>query len=247
MSAGTNGLLIECVLDPLALSKTSFSSTDIHDGKLTIDDILAYMCSPDLPHDTDALIARYREMASQISHRVIAAPNEPRILTKLVWPLRHAMSGYLTGNYLGSIALCGTVAEMLAILMYEAADVQLKSRKLSEREEAALFGSKYEKLGQQRRVEVLRALDIIDDELKAHFDKIRELRRKHLHLYTQDWEDLPTDAIKAIDTMIQLLAMYFPQLGPQGKFNLHPMLLKYLSQKGVVHLTDKPPGPPDSS
>lgn len=235
MTVPTDGSLIECVLDPFVLSNTSPSSAGVYDGDLSIDDVLAYMCSPGMAHDAQALIGRYREMASRMSRRVIAAPNEPRILAKLIWPLRHAISGYMMGNYVGSIALCGTVAEMLAILMYEASDVHLQDRRLSAREETALFGKRFEKLGQSRRVEVLRALDIIDDKLKARFDNIRELRRKHLHLYTQDWKDLPDDTIIAVDTSIQLLAAYFPQLADEGKFNLHPSLLKYLEQKRVVH------------
>src|SRR5437868_5851009 len=43
------------------------------------------------------MVARYREIPRE-KPRLFAAPLVPGMLDKLVWPLRHAKAGYVTGN-----------------------------------------------------------------------------------------------------------------------------------------------------
>ncbi len=59
----------------------------------------------------------------------------------------------MVGNYLGTIALCGMVAEMVAVLLYEISNFSLKNRPMTEQDQTSVFGSKFEKLGQDRRVQ----------------------------------------------------------------------------------------------
>ena len=68
-----------------------------------------------------SLIKRYKEISKE-KVRFFAAPAEERILNKLVWPLRNAKASYMVGNYLGTIALCGMVSEMVAILLFDISD-----------------------------------------------------------------------------------------------------------------------------
>jgi hypothetical protein len=49
-------------------------------------------------------------------------------LDRLVWPLRHAKASYMVGNYLAVIALTGMVAEMVALLQWEVAEISLNCR-----------------------------------------------------------------------------------------------------------------------
>ena len=55
----------------------------------------------------------------------------------------------MVGNYLAVIALSGMVAEMVAILLWELADVKLNER--------LVFGRTFERLGQERGIEILLA------------------------------------------------------------------------------------------
>ena len=62
--------------------------------------VLNFICTPGLADDVDSIVSRYKEISTE-RQRLFGAPAEERILDKLVWPLRHAKSGYVLGNYLG--------------------------------------------------------------------------------------------------------------------------------------------------
>ena len=95
------------------------------------DSILRMLCTPGLDSAVPSVTQRYREISTE-SVRLFAAPNDQGILEKLVWPLRHAKAGYMIGNYLGTIALCGMVAEMAAILFFEIAELEVDGKPLDE-------------------------------------------------------------------------------------------------------------------
>ena len=128
------------------------------------------------------------------------------MVDKLVAPLRHAKSSYMVGNYLGTIALCGMVAEMLAILLWDLAGAELGGKPMTVKDEDALFGSAFERLGQDRRVRVLDAYGQISVPVKADFDLLRSVRRKYLHLWSQDHDRLPADAIEVYRACLRLVA-----------------------------------------
>jgi len=66
--------------------------------------IVQFLSTPGLSIDVKDFISRYREISSE-KVRLFAVPYEDRILEKLGWPLRHAKSGYMVGNYMG-LFLC---------------------------------------------------------------------------------------------------------------------------------------------
>ena len=135
--------------------------------------VLDFLCTPGVDSRVAALVRRCREISAE-PEPLFAAPADERILEKLVWPLLHAKGSYMLGNYLGTISLCGMVAEMLAILIFEVAQPNLNGQGITERLQRDLFGGSFEKLGQQRRVTILHACDVINDELKDSFDRIRD-------------------------------------------------------------------------
>ena len=87
------------------------------------EEILNYMC-PTTSSSIDNLIVRYKEISIE-NPRLSIVPAEDRILEKLIWPLRHAKASFVIGNYLGTISLCGMVAEMVAILYFDISDVKI--------------------------------------------------------------------------------------------------------------------------
>src|SRR5687768_1706550 len=101
-------------INPLVL----FSLEDPHPGgnsvpELDASQILADLCSPDLrPKGTEPseLAKRCAEVTKE-SARLFAVPQEKGVFQKLIWPLRQAKVAYVLGNYVGTIALCGMVAE----------------------------------------------------------------------------------------------------------------------------------------
>src|SRR5205809_2771391 len=100
--------------------------------------ILSFLCPPGTPADSASLVERYKRISTE-PVRLFAAPAEPRILEKLVWPLRHAKASYVVGNNLAVVALCGMVSEMVALLLWQLAEARLNGRHMTTAEERALF------------------------------------------------------------------------------------------------------------
>jgi hypothetical protein len=199
----------------------------------TPEQLLDYLFAPELDRGVDAFVSRYQEIA-QVADPIPIAPAEPNILDKLVWPLRHAKGSYALGNYLACIALCGMVGEMVAILLWDISKFTLQGKEMAPKDEAALFGSAFEKLGQQRRTQVLRALSLIDADTQAAFDSLRETRRRYLHFFSQPHAELAADARQAFEQALKVVSVVLGQTYKKGAVVLRPDLMDYLKEKGIV-------------
>jgi hypothetical protein len=132
------------------------------------------------------------------------------------------------GNYLGTIAMCGLVAEMVAILLFEIGEVRINNVAITDRDQIEIFGSTFEKLSQARRVSILHAYGMIDEQLKEAFELIRERRRRYLHFWSQNHDDLPADARAAFNAAVLVTVSAIGQSLQEGKLVLNPRLVKYL-------------------
>ena len=195
--------------------------------------LLNYICTPGMSSKPDDFVSRYKEISVE-SARLHIAPDEEHILTKLIWPLRHAKACYMAGNYLGTISLCGMVAEMVAMLIFEISEPLVNEKPITREQEIGLFGSEFEKLGQERRVAVLKTYNLIDDQLQESFDLIRAKRRRYLHIYSQEHDDLPKDAVEVFKAAVSIVVKTIGQDVRDGAIVLNPTLLKYLEKQGIV-------------
>ncbi len=200
--------------------------------------VLDFLCTPGLDSSIAALILRCNQISAE-PESFFAAPADERILEKLVWPLLHAKGSYMLGNYLGTISLCGMVSEMLAILIFEMAQPNLNGQGMTERSQKDLFGTSFEKLGQQRRVSILHACNVIDDELKESFDRIRTTRRQYLHLWSKDYGNLSTDAVRCYRDALNVVTFVLGQTIRDGKLVLNAKLTQYLRAQGVLVTSDE--------
>jgi len=182
--------LIEVFLNPLQFLEIDEPWAAFQKEGPSLEAVLGFICTPGIGSDLKNIIKRYREISVEKT-RLFAAPHEQRILDKLVWPLRNAKAAYMCGNYLGTIALCGMVAEMVAMLLFEITHFHLNNRPMSEKDQISVFGRKFEKLGQDRRVQILSAYGVINKNLEDAFEGIRKIRNRYLHLWSQDHEQLP--------------------------------------------------------
>lgn len=195
----------------------------------TLENVLTFLCSPNTPSDLKAIIDRYREISIE-NPRLSIAPDEKSILTKLIWPLRYAKASYAIGNYLGTIALCGMVAEMITILTFDTTNFNINGKEMNESDQSSLFGSKFERLNQKRRVQVLKVYNLITYEESNLFDTIREIRNKYLHLWSQAHGELPKDAIKCFTSAIKIVVAGLGLSVTDGKVNLKPSIIKYMRE-----------------
>jgi hypothetical protein len=197
------------------------------------DRLLDYLYAPEIDRRPEAFVARYLEIAA-VPDPLAIVPAESTILEKLVWPLRHAKGSYALGNYLSSIALCGMVGEMVAILLWDISRVALQGHPMTDAEQRAMFGSTFEKLGQERRVDVLHTLNLVDEPTKAAFDSLRAIRRRYLHFLSQAHAQLAPDARRAYEDALKVVAVVLGQKFDNGKVVLRPELMQYLVDKGIV-------------
>ena len=117
--------------------------------------------------------------------------------------------------------------------MWEMAEPQLNGRRMTPSEEASLFGSTFEKLSQDRRVKVLAAYRLIDESRKGNFDTIRLVRRGYLHLWSEDHDQAPGDAVKCFHAAVSLVVSAIGQDVKDGKIMLNPSFAAYLERKGL--------------
>jgi hypothetical protein len=204
----------------------------------TAEQILAYLHAPEIDRSRPAFLTRYQEIA-QVLDPLPVVPAEPTILGKLVWPLRHAKGSYALGNYLGCIALRGMVGEMVAILLWDISKVPLQGHPMTEAEQRAMFGRTFERLGQERKVEVLHTLKLIDDVAKTAFESLRGLRNTYLHFLSKAHNQLPQDALKAYGDALQVVAIVLGPSFDKGNLVLRPDLVAYLTEKGIVGTNDQ--------
>jgi len=192
----------------------------------------------------DNFVSRYKEISVE-SPRLHIAPYEEHILTKLIWPLRHAKACYMAGNYLGTISLCGMVAEMVAMLIFEISEPLVNGKPITREHEIGLFGCEFEKLGQERRIAVLKTYNLIDDQLQESFGLIRTKRRRYLHIYSQEHDTLPEDAVEVFKAAVSIVVKIIGQDVRDGAIVLNPTLLKYLEKQGIVEqeIGDDPNSP----
>jgi hypothetical protein len=231
--------LISGWVNPLAFLEVDEPWASATKAAPTVEAVLRFLCPADQGADLDKIVARYREISTE-PLRLHFAPAEQRLLDKLVWPLRHAKASYMVGNYLATLALCGMVGEMVAILLWEIADRQVNGRAIGSDDEKALFGAKFERLGQERRVAILGAYGAITDEARQHFERIRLARRRYLHLWSEDHEKLPGDAVACFQSAASLVVAAIGQDIRGGRLVLNPRLAQYLERRGLYEPLEDP-------
>lgn len=195
--------------------------------------LVEYLTAPNVETGFDALVERYQRISS-LQDPLFVAPAERNILEKLVWPLRHAKGSYALGNYLGCIGLCGLAGEMVALLLWDISKPLLLGGHFDESAQRALLGSSFERLGQQRRVQVLEGLGLIEHDAVVAFDGLRDIRRRYLHLYSQDHVTIADDALRAYEDALTDVAGVLGQSVEDGRCLLRPDLMAYLKEKGLV-------------
>ena len=207
----------------------------------TYESFLKFVSDINTNKELDDFIRRYK-MINKGSNSLFALPFEKNIFEKLVLPLRNAMSSFTLGDYLGTIALCGMVSEMVAILHFEITDKNddgvVIDGNLVKQEYPKLNNCSFEKLGQKQRVKFLRKYEIIDDNLKEDFDNVRNIRKRYIHFFSQKHTSLQKDAIKAYNSTVKLVSQIIGKDIVNGKIILNPKMERHLKKKGILEVSE---------
>ncbi|GAI40203.1 unnamed protein product, partial [marine sediment metagenome] len=163
---------------------------------------------------------------------IFVVPNEKKILEKLVWPLRAAKKAFILSDYLGCIALCGMVCEMAIIFLFDLAAIHVNTKPLNTKQQRQIFGSTFEKLGQEKRIQVLYEIELLSGELAKDADAVRKIRRQYLHFLSKSYSRIEKDAEDAYKASFQLIkSLVDLPVGNDGKLIIPEHLTNYLSKR----------------
>lgn len=224
---------VQVFVNPLIYFGSEFRSQGLIEGDASHASMMGFLCAPGTDSQIPALIARYNEISVE-KNRLPAAPSEPTLLDRLVWPLRHAKGSYVVGNYLGAIALCGLVSEMAAILTFDMHNESQDPPRYKKPDQVKLFGSAFERLGQERRVAVLESLKLVAPATVVAFDSLRQRRRKYLHLWSEGHNRISEDAVHCFDAAVTIVVATLGMSFDQGKLQLKDDVFTYLNKHGVA-------------
>jgi hypothetical protein len=191
-------------------------------GHPTPERLLQFLCTSETTPDFD--IATYQKRYLEISEvkELVMSFNEPELSENIFDPLRHAKMSYILSNYLGTIALCGLVAEKVAILIHG-----LHNDDEQERE-------RFERLGQDARVKELKTAGWIGPSLVQNFGNIRGSRRQYLHYWNEVEPRVRADAVRCYgwttDAIIEAMGITFHS----GALVVRPEMAAYLKKSGTM-------------
>jgi hypothetical protein len=224
--------LIEGYINPLQFIDADEPWATGLNREISAQSILDFICTPGIGSDIESILSRYKSINVE-KKRIFAAPKEQRLLDKFIWPLRNAKAAYMCGNYLGVVALCGMVGEMVAIFLFEINSIKINKRIITVKDQKALFGYNFEKLGQERRVKILYTFGIITDEMEKSFSDIRTIRKEYLHYWSKDHEKLPSDAVRCFEAAVLLVLSAIGLDLRDGKLIMNKAIFKYLEKRGI--------------
>ena len=87
-------------------------------GEVDMAYAITQLCTPGSAVGLDAVLERYKKL-NKLDADLMSFAQDLDVLKRIGFSLRGAKISYLLGNYLSTIALCGFVAEMTSILVYE--------------------------------------------------------------------------------------------------------------------------------
>lgn len=231
----TDDIFFRAEINPLQYIEGEENIQNPHSNLSSYESFIKFLCGRELKSDIKSILKRYSEINKEY---LFVAPAEKNILNKLIWPLKYAKGSYIIGNYLGTISLCGMVAEMVAILLFEINEFKINDKKITIDQQKKLFGSTFEGLGQERRINILRTYGVIDDEFKNYFLIIKSIRRRYLHFWSQEYETISSDSLKVFLSAVKIVVKLIGQDVRKGKLLLNPAFQKYLDNLGILKKLD---------
>lgn len=196
----------------------------IPEHELTAASFIEFLSTPGKTTNLEQLTERYREISIE-SPRLFVMPAERGLLTRFLWPLRHAKGAYVMSNYLSTLALSGFVAEMAAILYFRLA--------LEEGVKVRPSVEEFEAMDQIRRIDLLKQLRVLDLDERQAFGRIRAARRSYLHHWTQKDAEVRKTAKQAYLDAAYIVHRVLGLGLKEGVLQMKPAVLRYLQRAGL--------------
>ena len=187
--------------------------------------LVEFLCPLDMSAEMSAFKERYKEV-SKCDRNLVLTPEESELKENVFGPLRQAKTNYAIGNYLGSIALCGIVAEMVALFVYNINILDVAKRQ------------DFEDMYHADRLKLLKSLDLIGEKSRMDFGEIGVARKSALHFWNTPEEGIAKRAARAYASATRLVLDVMDVEFIEGNVRLNPKLRKYLEDRGDIVIKD---------
>lgn len=172
---------------------------------------------------------RYEELQCEIEEPEFV-PDHPIITDQVLRPLREAKYCYVLGMFVACISQAGLVGEMVALWRFRMLEPELNGKSLDEELQKLVCGDRFDRLGQHRRVEVLRAIEEISPLLLESFNRLREVRRKYLHFFIEPMADIEADARLALKCACDLVRLTLDLSRVENRLTISDKLKQFLKK-----------------
>ena len=195
-----------------------------------LETVLGFLCWPGSDHSIDDVKSRY-DYINRISNKLKFAPVEENLLEKVIWPLRQAKACFVLSNNIGTISICGFIAEMIVILLFNISAIHVDNKAISLEDQKNMFGDSFENLGQARRINVLYGFKLLDEKKRGILLEIKRIRNKYMHFLSQKNANLKKDAKRIFEKTEEIVTLIIGQEIKNGNFVLNPNLLRYIDER----------------
>ena len=175
----------------------------------------------------DIARCRYKEITDESQEPVIV-PMHNVIMNHVIRPLKEAKQCYVLGMPIACIAQAGLVGEMVALWRFRMLEPTIDGRLFDEVLQKLLMGREFDKMGQECRIRVLRALDTFEEQTVHAFTELRSLRRQYLHFMVDPQRDADADARKALQHANALVVKTLALTFNDGRIVLPPKIMRYI-------------------
>lgn len=170
---------------------------------------------------------RYVEVSNKETYTAIL-PHSDELFERFLAPFKSAKRCYCLGEYLASIELSAHLGEMLALLIRKITPITLNENPISAIQEKALWGRQFEKLGQEKRIDLLKVFGAISAENAQILDFLRATRRKYFHFWSVSTGNIRKDALECFLKVSELVKNILQIQYNREKISINPLLAKYL-------------------
>lgn len=123
---------------------------------------------------------------------------------------------------------------MAIIFLFDLANTRNNGKLLSSKQQKQNFSNTFEKLGQEKRIQVLYTVELLSKELKKDAEAVRKIRRQYLHFLSKSYSRIEKDAEDAYKASFRLVkSLVDLPVGKEGKIVIPPHLDNYLKKKSA--------------
>lgn len=186
------------------------------------------------------LRTRYDEVTNEAQEPFIV-PDHPEVMRHVIRPLVEAKQTYVLGMPVACIALAGLVGEMVAIWRFRMMQLTIHEKTLDEELKNLLLGTSFDKLGQERRIDVLRAIGDTDKDTHELFSQLRGIRRAYMHFMVDEKRNPDSDARTSLRCAAKLVKSTLGVTYSGGKIVLPTRIEKYVAN--IMKTSQEPSSP----